>query len=377
MKKFIEKNLPFLSILIIAALFITPFIVANDFADFGDVNDFSDFGDFSDFADFGDANDFSDFGDANDFSDFGDSEDFSDTGDSSGVPPAQPGPETPDDETDDSADDSPFDPILYPDNDHPGLDDDIPPVDEPYEAIIDLEISDNPDPVEAGEEIVYTITYFNRGYWEATDVVIKDIADDNAPLRSADPMPDADRYEWHIGNVPAKTGGTITIRAEVDEDTPDGRVLANTVTAAYFDQVYGNKLASETEYTRVSSEEDKEPIPEPPVDDDEIIGIKILSTRFPVESVSGESFMMVLRIENDGTDSLEDIKIAVVNQELGLRTSAGPFDLGTGDDITKTLLLDIPEYTPEGNYFLRFTITSNGETRRVVYRDIDVVSTLE
>ena len=361
MKKFIEKNLPFLSILIIAALFITPFIVANDFADFGDANDFSD------------------FGDANDFSDYGDSDDFSDTGDSSGVPPAQPGPETPDESEDGldyGVDDSPFD--AFPDDDEPGLDD-IPPVDEPYEAIIDLEISDNPDPVEAGEELVYTITYFNRGYWEATDVVIKDIADDNAPLRSADPMPDADRYAWHIGTVPAKTGGTIIIRAEVEEDTEDGRVLANTVTAAYFDQVYGNKLASETEYTRVSSDEDEdeEPIPEPHIGDDETIGIKILSTRFPAESISGESFMMVMRIENDGTESLEDIKIAVVNQELGIRTSAGPFDLGSGDDTTKTLLLDIPEYTPEGNYFLRFTITSNGETRRVVYRDIDIVSTLE
>jgi hypothetical protein len=189
-------------------------------------------------------------------------------------------------------------------------------------------------------------------------------------------MPDADRYEWHIGTVPAKTGGTIIIRAEVDEDTPDGRVLANTVTASYFDQVYGNKLASETEYTRVSSDEDDEPIPVPQTDD-ETIGIKILSTRFPAESISGESFMMVLRIENDGTESLEDVKIAVVNQELGIRTSAGPFDLGTGDDVTKTLLLDIPEYTPDGNYFLRFTVTSNGETRRVIYRDIDIVSTLE
>ena len=378
MKNLIEKNLPFLSVLIIIALFMIPFIVANDFADFGDMNDFSDIGDIGDFADFGDMNDFSDFGDANDFSDFGDSEDFSDSGDASGVPPAQPGPELPPQAEGEPAGDSPFDPGFVPDTDIPGHDD-IPPVDEPYEAIIDLEIHDNPDPVEPGDELVYTITYFNRGYWEATDVVIKSITDDYAPLRSAEPMPDADRYEWHIGTVPAKSGGTIVIRAEVDEDAQDGQVLANTITAAYFDQVYGNKLASKTEYTRVSITPDDEPIPgpQPPLSKKETIGIKILSTRFPFEASAGGELFMAVRIENDGTESLEEVKIMVTNQELGIKTSAGPFDLSRGDELTKTLLLNFPEYAQEGNYYLRFTITSNGEIRRVIYRDVDIVSTIE
>jgi len=127
----------------------------------------------------------------------------------------------------------------------------------------------------------------------------------------------------------------------------------------------------------VSTTPDDEPIPQPPLSKKETIGIKIVSTRFPFEAAAGGELFMAVRIENDGTESLEEVKIMVTNQELGIKTSAGPFDLSRGDEVTKTLLLNFPEPAQEGNYYLRFTITSNGETRRVIYRDVDIVSTIE
>jgi hypothetical protein len=371
MKAFIKKNLPFLSILIIAALFIAPLIVADDFMDFGDVDDFSDFGDVDDFVDFGDVDDFADFGDVDDFADFGDVDDFSDSGDADLGSPSSGGELNQmldDDESGNLYEDSPFDTW---DEEPPFADDDVPPLQGPFEAIMDVSITDNPDPVNPGDELVYTITYYNRGWDVATDFVVMLDADKDASISDSTPSATTGDHTWNIGVVKAREGGTITVTAEVDEDAEVGETLAAKMRIKYYDQVYGYKQAEETEYTRIGSGTSSSD------DDDSEIGIRILSTRFPLQTLSGEPLPLRIRIENSGTESLDDVKIAVVNQELGIRSSVGPFDLGKNDDETKTIYLDIPEWTPEGEYFLRFTVTSNGNIRKVLHRDIEIVSTLE
>ena len=364
MKSFIQKNLPFLSILIIAALFLVPLIVANDFADLGGLDDFADMDGLDDFSDMDGLDDLPDDGGA-------------DASQGYSPEPDQTTGDADKDKDGDSGDGSnPFDGTMNPDDEPPfyGGDDDVPPLDELFEATIDISIQDNPDPVRPGNELVYTVTYYNRGYGDARDVVITDSKDSYTNVQSTEPSASTGDHTWNIGEVKSGEGGTITIKTTVKDSAEDGQTLRNTVSINYHDPVYGSKSTSETEETRVST--GTEPTPKPPADKD-YIGIKILSTRFPVQTTGGEPLLMRLRIENDGTKRLEDVKIAVVSQDLGIRTSAGPFDLGRGDDVTKTLKLDIPYEAPEGNYFLRFTITSNGETRRVVYRDIDLVSTLE
>ena len=359
MKNFIQKNLPFLSILIIATLFLTPFILAVEWTGLGDVSGFTGFGDVSGFTGFGDASGFTGLGDTS----------FTGLGD--GTTGAG---ETPTEQPDEGT--SPFDtefPIDPTDPIHPGGDG-IPPLDDAFEATIDISVSDSPDPVQPGDELVYTITYYNRGNGDARDVIITADVDPLSPIQSTEPSATTGNYQWNLGVVESGERGTITITTNVKNKAENGQTLANTVSIVYFDPVYGDKQTSVIEYTQVKVVGSDGPDDE---SDDESIGIKILSTRFPVQSVSGEPVFMSLHIENDGTESLEDVKIAVVSQDLGIRTSAGPFDLGTGDDVTKTLLLDIPADAPEGNYFMRFTITSNGNTRRVVYRDIDLVATLE
>jgi len=372
MKAFIKKNLPFLSILIIAALFIAPLIIEDDFSDFGDVDDFSDFGDVEDFADLGDVDDFGDFGDVDDFAAVGDTEDFSDYGDANIGEPSS-GDELDqmlDDETEgDTYEDSPFDTW---DEEPPFASDDVPPIHEPYEAIMDISISDTPDPVHPGEELTYTITYYNRGWDDATNVIIKLDDDSMAKIESSNPSASIGDNTWNIGTVHARNGGTITVKAIVDEDACDGKVLGAKLSINYFDQVYGDKYAEEMEHTRVSGDK----IDSDDSSDDEI-SIRILSTRFPAQTQSGEFLPLRIRIENTGTKNLDDVKVAVVNQELAIRSSIGPFDLDKHEDQTKTLYLDIPEYTPEGEYYLRFTVTSNGNTRKVIHRDIEIVSTLE
>ena len=373
MKSYIQKNLPFLSILVIAALIISPLILASDFADFGDFNDFSDFGDFDDFADFGDFNDFSDFGDYQDFSDYGDYNDFTDSGNAEGPyhePPYQPAADK--DDKEQPASDDPFDPIFDPDPEFEIPPFEIPPFVEAYEAVIDLEISSSPNPVQPGNELTYTIKYYNRGNGDARDITITLDADTFAPIQSSKPSASAGNNEWKISQLKSKTGGTITVTTKVKANAENSQTLKSTAHMSYYDPVYGDKKTSATEYTQVKIIGDGQAGPK-----DETLKIRILSARLPAQSAIGETIMMTISIENKGTEKLTALKIAAVSQELALRTNIGPFDLAKGEETTKTLMLEIPEGTPEGTYYIRFTATSNSQAKHAVHKDIELVSTFE
>ncbi|MBD3303540.1 DUF11 domain-containing protein [Candidatus Woesearchaeota archaeon] len=370
MKKFIQKNLPFLSILIITALFIVPVILATDgWTGFGAADGWTGFGAADGWTGFGAADGWTGFGAADSWTGLSGGTQITDSEEAE-----QP------EETEEDEGYGPFDPVFDQDPIPPTGGGEVPPLDDLFEATIDLSLSDSPDPVQPGDELIYTITYYNRGNGDARDISITMDADSYTPIQSSEPSATAGNNEWRIDEVEPNTGGEITVTTKVKNKAEDGQTLFNTVTIDYYDPVYGEKTTHATEETKVkkiSDDEEDDTGDDTEDEDDETIGIKILSTRFPAQSISGEPVFMSLHIENDGTEDLEDVKIAVVSQDLGIRTSAGPFDLDSKDEVTKTLLLDIPAEAPEGNYYLRFTITSNGQTRRTIYRDIDLVSTLE
>ncbi|MBW3001672.1 DUF11 domain-containing protein [Candidatus Woesearchaeota archaeon] len=367
MKKFIQKNLPFLSILIIAALFLAPAILATDgWTGFGAVDSWTGFGAVDSWTGIGAVDGWTSFGAADGWTGLSGGTQITDSEEETEQP----------EETEEDEGYDPFDPVFDQDPLPPTGGTEIPPLDDAFEATIDLSLSDSPDPVQPGDELIYTITYYNRGNGDARDIIITMDADSYTPIQSSEPSATTGNDEWRIEEVEAHTGGEITVTTKVKDKAEDGQTLENTVSIQYYDPVYGIKETSEIEYTQVKEISEDTGDGSDTRDADEI-GIKVLSTRFPIQSGIGEPLMISLRIENDGTENLEDVKISVVSQDLGIRTSAGPFDLDSNDDITKTLLMDIPADTPEGNYFLRFTITSNGNTRRTIYRDIDLVSTLE
>ena len=71
--------------------------------------------------------------------------------------------------------------------------------------------TDNPDPVVAGNQIVYTISYGNAGTDAATGVVITEAYDSNVTFVSAIPAPTSGDNVWTIGNLAAGGSGTITV----------------------------------------------------------------------------------------------------------------------------------------------------------------------
>ncbi len=76
---------------------------------------------------------------------------------------------------------------------------------------------------------------------------------------------------------------------------------------------------------------------------------------------------------NNGDFALPNTKIVIIEQDLGIRYSQGPFDLNRGHKEKRIILFEVPEGLEAGIYPLRFTITSNSVTKRVVYRDLDVL----
>ncbi len=89
-----------------------------------------------------------------------------------------------------------------------------------------------PSSAQAGNNITYTIEYWNDGNMNATGVVITESYDENTTFVSATPAPDSGTNNvWSIGTV-ANDGQrhTITITVQIKSPTPNGTVITNAVT---------------------------------------------------------------------------------------------------------------------------------------------------
>ena len=85
------------------------------------------------------------------------------------------------------------------------------------------------DPVAAGANLTYTITYSNAtsASETATNVVIKETYDPNVTFVSASPPADAGDNQWNIGTLTPGDSGTITVTVAVKTPLPDGTQIVN------------------------------------------------------------------------------------------------------------------------------------------------------
>ncbi len=101
-------------------------------------------------------------------------------------------------------------------------------------------IADNPDPVQAGEQLVYTISYANMGNADATGVVITDVLPAQTTFVGAS---DGGTYgggvvTWNLGFLAGEGGvGSVTLTVEVVSPLANGTTLGNT---AYIASVEGS-----------------------------------------------------------------------------------------------------------------------------------------
>ena len=105
---------------------------------------------------------------------------------------------------------------------------------------------DAPDPVQAGQQLIYTIYYSNTSQAEATDVVITDTLPANITGGTATPSEDGGTIgpgnviTWNVGSVGAGELMSITLGVDVDSPLDNGTVLTNTAGIICSSGVYMN-----------------------------------------------------------------------------------------------------------------------------------------
>ena len=85
------------------------------------------------------------------------------------------------------------------------------------------------DPVVAGNELVYTLTYSNESGANATatDVVLTESYDPNTTFVSASPAPDSGNDVWYLGQLQPGDSGQISITMRAASPLPNGTQLSN------------------------------------------------------------------------------------------------------------------------------------------------------
>ncbi len=115
-------------------------------------------------------------------------------------------------------------------------------------------------------------------------------------------------------------------------------------------------------------------VPETTTENDDKLSVHIGSIIIPnaYDAEAGDLVPITISFRNNGDSKLENLKAAVKIQDLGVRASVGPLDLSIGKRISKTIMVELPEDVQPGTYYVRITIDS-GSLHRIVHRDVDVI----
>ena len=104
-----------------------------------------------------------------------------------------------------------------------------------------------PDPVQAGKTLTYTISYQNMGDETAHSVVITDSYDKSVTFESSSPLPAAGSNNiWSLGDLAKGVSGTITINVKVNPLVQNGTLLLNTAGISSAENIKANASVSTT-----------------------------------------------------------------------------------------------------------------------------------
>lgn len=100
--------------------------------------------------------------------------------------------------------------------------------------------------------------------------------------------------------------------------------------------------------------------------------VKYSNVKFDDEDVNpGDTVLLSVGMANDGEADLENLQIAAVVYNLGLRFVSEGFDLDEGEELSELVEFTIPENAREGQYDVKITV-SNDEFHHQTYRVLRV-----
>ena len=164
------------------------------------------------------------------------------------------------------------------------------------EADLSISKSDAPDPVLAGNQLVYTITVSNAGPSDAQNVSVSDTLPaglSNVVTSGCGEDPNGGS-SCSLGTIAAGGSAMYTITVDVDSDVAHGTVLSNSasVSSDTTDPVTGNN--STTEQTTVNAEAD----------------LSISKSDAPDPVLAGEQLVYSITVNNAGPSDAQNVSIA-------------------------------------------------------------------
>jgi uncharacterized repeat protein (TIGR01451 family) len=94
--------------------------------------------------------------------------------------------------------------------------------------VLEIAVSDHPDPVQGGATLVYTIIYSNTGNATATGLQLTANYDSRLTFQSASPSPGSGNNTWNLGSLPAGSGTRTVIIIMTTATLPPEAVLNST-----------------------------------------------------------------------------------------------------------------------------------------------------
>ncbi len=91
------------------------------------------------------------------------------------------------------------------------------------------------------------------------------------------------------------------------------------------------------------------------------------------DATAGDLVPVIISFKNNGDRELENLKATVIIQELGVRASIGPLDVAVGKTVSRTIYADLPEDVQPGEYDVGIFVNS-GSLHRAKYRYVDVIA---
>ena len=96
--------------------------------------------------------------------------------------------------------------------------------------------------------------------------------------------------------------------------------------------------------------------------------IKLATVKLSTEVANaGEYVSLQVNMKNNGNKKLKDLKVTALVYDLGLKKSGGEFDLKSGQQKSKNLVLQMPYNAQPGEYLVKVTVT-NSEYHESTYR---------